>query len=210
MIHPIYPDFRYQLKKMRFSYLISQEELARLLCLKTRAAICQFENGKSLPSYETLIRIVAKFGISLNWLMLNDTIQYTPSSVFCAECSLEHVLKEIDCNNVFFKWLANYGYDLTALGNNIASDYNFWNITSKLHTRANIVVLINILFIKDIEDFKFFLDHKNDLEAIVKIKKIKIYSKFKTFSDYKFIPLGKLELNRFNNLKDILNNNIIS
>ncbi|MBN2830371.1 MAG: helix-turn-helix domain-containing protein [Candidatus Cloacimonetes bacterium] len=54
---------------------MSQLKLAELLGIKA-AAVSQFENGKTNPSIETLLRVADIFGASLHWLLKGEGEQY--------------------------------------------------------------------------------------------------------------------------------------
>ena len=87
--------FKTRLKELRESHNVTMTELADILGMTSSAAISQFETGKSLPSYFTLLKIALFFGVSLEWLTgLSDT-PYTKASITAAQKYLKqhiHIL----------------------------------------------------------------------------------------------------------------------
>ena len=57
-----------RLKELRKQFKLSQAELGEALGL-SRSAICLYETGKRAPDKETLIKIAAFFGVSLDYLL---------------------------------------------------------------------------------------------------------------------------------------------
>lgn len=64
-------DFCEQLKKLRADNGLTQEQLADALNV-SRQAVSSWENGRNLPDLEMVVRIAAKYGLSLDRLILGD------------------------------------------------------------------------------------------------------------------------------------------
>lgn len=61
-------DFGERLKLLRTDKKYTQAQVAKKLN-KTKAAICNYENGQKFPSLQTLIDIAELFNVSLDYLI---------------------------------------------------------------------------------------------------------------------------------------------
>lgn len=76
--------FSKRLRQLRISNGLSMREFADCLGYKNTGTISQFENNKNVPSFHSLIRIAAFFGVTIDWLVghtetlyFNDSITWT-------------------------------------------------------------------------------------------------------------------------------------
>ena len=144
--------FKTRLKELRESHNVTMTELADILGMTSSAAISQFETGKSLPSYFTLLKIALFFGVSLEWLTgLSDT-PYTKASITAAQKYLKqriHILNaEAVIKDVIALWRNNQSihYEKDA---SIIPDEADYAINGRL------IFLIHITFLMDIEQENF-------------------------------------------------------
>ena len=77
--------FQANLKSLRYQYQLSTSELALKLGYKYGSTISEFENGKSTPSFNSLISLVAFFGVTIDWLVGQSKIKYSEESIVNAE-----------------------------------------------------------------------------------------------------------------------------
>ena len=56
-----------RLRKLRFRYGLTQNELAEIIGIK-RNTYSDWENGKTEPSFENLIKLADLLEVSLDWL----------------------------------------------------------------------------------------------------------------------------------------------
>lgn len=63
--------FAQRLTMLRESRELKQKDLAAILNVST-ACISQYENGVTMPGYDTLCRISQYFGVSIDFLIEND------------------------------------------------------------------------------------------------------------------------------------------
>ena len=61
-------DFGNKLKTLRLKESMTQEQLAKKLCL-TKSVISAYETGLRLPSYDVLIRIAKIYNVSTDYLL---------------------------------------------------------------------------------------------------------------------------------------------
>ena len=64
--------FAQRLTALRESKDLTKKELAKLLSVSP-ACISQYEKGSNMPGYDTLCRISQYFGVSVDYLIGNDT-----------------------------------------------------------------------------------------------------------------------------------------
>ena len=77
--------FQANLKSLRYQYQLSTSELALKLGYKYGSTISEFENGKSTPSFNSLISLVAFFGVTIDWIVGQSKIKYSEESIVNAE-----------------------------------------------------------------------------------------------------------------------------
>ena len=63
-----YSEFGENLKKLRISRNLTQAELGSKVGL-SKAVVSKYENGLGYPTFETLIRISAYFGVTTDYLL---------------------------------------------------------------------------------------------------------------------------------------------
>ena len=69
------------LRSLRDQHGLTQEELAERLFV-TRQAVSRWENGETLPNTDTLRRLSALFGVSIN------TLLGAPRQLYCYRCGM--------------------------------------------------------------------------------------------------------------------------
>lgn len=76
-------SFSIVLKKLRKSKGLTQEELAKILCLSP-SAIGLYEQGSRMPRNDTIIKIAEYFGVTIDFLLGFDDIneQTTPETTY--------------------------------------------------------------------------------------------------------------------------------
>lgn len=73
-------DFGAQMKKLRTSQKLTQEQIAQKLNV-SRQTISSWENNRNLPDLEMVVLIAQTFNISLDNLILGDTTMTDRKSV---------------------------------------------------------------------------------------------------------------------------------
>ena len=63
-------DFSRRLTQLRESKELNKKELAKILHVSD-SCISQYENGSSMPGYDTLLSISQHFGVSIDYLLGN-------------------------------------------------------------------------------------------------------------------------------------------
>ena len=100
--------FKIRLKELRESHNVTMTELADILGMTSSAAISQFETGKSLPSYFTLLKIALFFGVSLEWLTGMSDIPYTEASITAAKKHLASRINTLNAERIIKDTIAQW------------------------------------------------------------------------------------------------------
>ena len=101
-------EFHEKLQALRKQRGLTQEELAERLFV-TRQAVSRWENGETLPNTDTLRRLSALFGVSIN------TLLGSPRQLVCQCCGMplddSSISREIDgaLNEEYCKWCYSGG-----------------------------------------------------------------------------------------------------
>ena len=81
-----------KIRMLRQLYDLTLKEEAELLGLKSGGNITAMESGKTKPSYETMVKIQALYGISIDWIMGYSDI---PNNSITIEIALEQIRKKV-------------------------------------------------------------------------------------------------------------------
>lgn len=81
-----------KIRMLRQLYDLTLKEEAELLGLKSGGNITAMESGKTKPSYETMVKIQALYGISIDWIMGYSDIPYNSITI---EIALEQIRKKV-------------------------------------------------------------------------------------------------------------------
>lgn len=85
-------SFSQKIRILRHLYNLTLKEEAELLGLKSGGNITAMESGKTKPSYETMVRIQALYGISVDWLMGYSDRPYNSITI---EIALTQIMKKV-------------------------------------------------------------------------------------------------------------------
>lgn len=85
-------SFNKKIRMLRQLYNLTLKEEAELLGLKSGGNITAMESGKTKPSYETMVKIQALYGISIDWIMGYSDIPYNSITI---EIALEQIRKKV-------------------------------------------------------------------------------------------------------------------
>lgn len=85
-------SFSKKIRMLRQLYDLTLKEEAELLGLKSGGNITAMESGKTKPSYETMVKIQALYGISIDWIMGYSDIPYNSITI---EIALEQIRKKV-------------------------------------------------------------------------------------------------------------------
>lgn len=85
-------SFSQKIRILRHLYDLTLKEEAELLGLKSGGNITAMESGKTKPSYETMVRIQALYGISVDWLMGYSDRPYNSITI---EIALTQIMKKV-------------------------------------------------------------------------------------------------------------------
>lgn len=85
-------SFNKKIRMLRQLYDLTLKEEAELLGLKSGGNITAMESGKTKPSYETMVKIQALYGISIDWIMGYSDIPY---NLITIEIALEQIRKKV-------------------------------------------------------------------------------------------------------------------
>lgn len=139
--------FSKRLKLLRKTYRLSMKTLADVWGYKNTGTISQFENNKSVPSFNSLIQIANFYAVSLDWLIGRSNIIYTKESVFEGEIALQenftNLAEPIGFNHISTLHKGRESIVPTYLDKEKREKYYSFDV------RANIVVLHNQIFRKD-------------------------------------------------------------
>lgn len=85
-------SFSKKIRMLRQLYDLTLKEEAELLGLKSGGNITAMESGKTKPSYETMVKIQALYGISIDWIMGYSDMPYNSITI---EIALEQIRKKV-------------------------------------------------------------------------------------------------------------------
>ncbi|WP_278970978.1 helix-turn-helix domain-containing protein [Megasphaera elsdenii] len=139
--------FSERLRLLRNEYMLTTEEMARLLGFKRQSSISNFESNRSYPSFEALVRIMLTFGVSLHWLIGYSVTEYDDEVLSHAET----VAPDISVDD-------------------IPDEYNDEELRKKNYSRrarGNILFLRHLIELKDDDALQ-----EKALSGIVHLKKI--------------------------------------
>lgn len=88
----MYDSFAHKLTTLRESKELKKKDLAGILNVSP-SCVSQYENGTSLPGYDTLCRISQYFQISIDELLDNQTELFDLSSIFCDDETYGDLIK---------------------------------------------------------------------------------------------------------------------
>ena len=80
-----------RLRELRFRYGLTQNELAEIIGIK-RNTYSDWENGKTEPSFENLIKLADLFEVSLDWLFGREQMKVkkrSPAQLLYNEKNIE-------------------------------------------------------------------------------------------------------------------------
>lgn len=73
--------FQYRLKEMRIKRKFTQEELGKRI-YTSKASICQYENGRKVPSVQTIVLLSKVLEVSVSYLLGMEVETNVDNSVF--------------------------------------------------------------------------------------------------------------------------------
>lgn len=85
-------SFSERVRMLRLLYDLTLKEEAELLGLKSGGNITAMESGKTKPSYDTMVKIQALYGVSVDWLMGYSDRPYNSITI---EIALEQIKKKV-------------------------------------------------------------------------------------------------------------------
>lgn len=85
-------SFSKKIRMLRQLYCLTLKEEAELLGLKSGGNITAMESGKTKPSYDTMVKIQALYGISIDWIMGFSDMPYNSITI---EIALEQIRKKV-------------------------------------------------------------------------------------------------------------------
>ena len=85
-------SFSKRIRILRQLYFLTLKEEAELLGLKSGGNITAMESGKTKPSYDTMVKIQALYGISIDWIMGFSDMPYNSITI---EIALEQIRKKV-------------------------------------------------------------------------------------------------------------------
>lgn len=85
-------SFSQKIRMLRQLYCLTLKEEAELLGLKSGGNITAMESGKTKPSYDTMVKIQALYGISIDWIMGFSDIPYNSITI---EIALVQIKKKV-------------------------------------------------------------------------------------------------------------------
>ncbi|ERT62464.1 helix-turn-helix domain-containing protein [Megasphaera vaginalis (ex Srinivasan et al. 2021)] len=166
--------FSKRLKLLRTTYGLSMKTLSTTWGYKNTGTISQFENNKSVPSFNSLIQIANFYAVSLDWLIGRSNIIYTKESVFEGEIALHEQFMNLG-EQIGFNYIAalQKGWEF------MAPTYLYKDKREKyysLDVRANIVVLHNLVTLENLYWSWYYLEgmyrKKGLLDRLQKLAKL--------------------------------------
>lgn len=85
-------SFSKRIRMLRQLYCLTLKEEAELLGLKSGGNITAMESGKTKPSYDTMVKIQALYGISIDWIMGFSDMPYNSITI---EIALVQIKKKV-------------------------------------------------------------------------------------------------------------------
>lgn len=85
-------SFSQKIRMLRQLYCLTLKEEAELLGLKSGGNITAMESGKTKPSYDTMVKIQALYGISIDWIMGFSDMPYNSITI---EIALVQIKKKV-------------------------------------------------------------------------------------------------------------------
>lgn len=150
-------SFSQKIRMLRQLYCLTLKEEAELLGLKSGGNITAMESGKTKPSYDTMVKIQALYGISIDWIMGFSNMPYNSITIEIALVQIKKkVIKMIkegtiypdfivtleDYYNAIDKLTIENQFNLILLQNYIIHDQKIgYENNKKLKTMNNKVIL---------------------------------------------------------------------
>lgn len=150
-------SFSQKIRMLRQLYCLTLKEEAELLGLKSGGNITAMESGKTKPSYDTMVKIQALYGISIDWIMGFSDMPYNSITIEIALVQIrKKVIKMIkegtiypdfivtleDYYNAIDKLTIENQFNLILLQNYIIHDQKIgYENNKKLKTMNNKVIL---------------------------------------------------------------------
>lgn len=150
-------SFSKKIRMLRQLYCLTLKEEAELLGLKSGGNITAMESGKTKPSYDTMVKIQALYGISIDWIMGFSNMPYNSITIEIALVQIKKkVIKMIkegtiypdfivtleDYYNAIDKLTIENQFNLILLQNYIIHDQKIgYENNKKLKTMNNKVIL---------------------------------------------------------------------
>lgn len=150
-------SFSQKIRMLRQLYCLTLKEEAELLGLKSGGNITAMESGKTKPSYDTMVKIQALYGISIDWIMGYSNMPYNSITIEIALVQIKKkVIKMIkegtiypdfivtleDYYNAIDKLTIENQFNLILLQNYIIHDQKIgYENNKKLKTMNNKVIL---------------------------------------------------------------------
>lgn len=150
-------SFSKKIRMLRQLYCLTLKEEAELLGLKSGGNITAMESGKTKPSYDTMVKIQALYGISIDWIMGFSDMPYNSITIEIALVQIKKkVIKMIkegtiypdfivtleDYYNAIDKLTIENQFNLILLQNYIIHDQKIgYENNKKLKTMNNKVIL---------------------------------------------------------------------
>ena len=131
------PYFAERISKLRTSYNLSYNQMAKLINIKSKANIQSWELQKSIPSFDMFNNIINFFAVSMDWLVGCTNEPYNENFILIRERELLH--ETFIINQKEISLLPTYIWAI-----NDYMDENLRQKTFSLPIRANIIFLLNI------------------------------------------------------------------
>lgn len=117
--------FGEKLQKLRTRAGLSQDQLAKLLDV-SRQAVSKWERNEAMPEVEKLVRISRQFGVSTDYLLLEELEEPETASTTAPAAGLWVRVKQ---------WYRNRGYLLAW----VLAAWGVWNLVDLAVLAANII-----------------------------------------------------------------------
>lgn len=199
--------FPIRLKALIQAYGFSLAETASILNLSSRSIVFEWENKKKFPSGENLNMISTVFGVSLDWLLGHSDISYSEESIKWTEEAIDeylHALAAAFPNSLqgsFWDFYLHEHYSEYAFGERRSLYYS-------LPVRANIAVLIREVRLPSLYWSMYYAQNGFKKKGV--IAKVKEFFHMSEEEAEEFRPPSRKELERGDNLVDLLTLNTIN
>ncbi|WP_302349358.1 helix-turn-helix domain-containing protein [uncultured Megasphaera sp.] len=199
--------FPIRLKALIQAYGFSLAETASILNLSSRSIVFEWENKKKFPSGENLNMISTVFGVSLDWLLGHSDISYSEESIKWTEEAIDeylHALAAAFPNSLqgsFWDFYLHEHYPEYAFGERRSLYYS-------LPVRANIAVLIREVRLPSLYWSMYYAQNGFKKKGV--IAKVKEFFHMSEEEAEEFRPPSRKELERGDNLVDLLTLNTIN